>query len=47
MLSMEATVAQFAAPNGRNYHFVVPCLLMPLKEVQGLILLMGTKMVAT
>jgi hypothetical protein len=47
MLSMEAIVALFAAPNGRNFHFVVPCLLMPLKEAQGLILLMGTKMAAT
>jgi hypothetical protein len=44
MLSMEATIAQFAAPSGRNSHFEVPCLVNFLKEVQGLIQLMGTKM---
>lgn len=47
MLSMEATVAQFVAPNGRNCHFVARWLLQSLKEVQGLILLMGSKMAAT
>jgi hypothetical protein len=46
MLSTEATIAQFAAPNGRSFHFVAQWLLKSHKGVQGLILLMGTKIAA-
>jgi hypothetical protein len=43
MLSMEAVAVQFAESNGRSFHFEVPCLLNYLKEMQGLIQLIGTK----